>query len=230
MSLPTGTSSVTSASGIPRRRRRSPSLSVPSGKIGSFPPKPSSGAENEGRCGIALVPFPEEAAFSQPGPRVRIRLPPAWSLVRTCGGDARPDCADVGAAGTAFDTSLLRVRLLRLCPPRPQSRRLCRQRVDEGDGEIEPLPQSLFVARWRIDEDVALHRAARHLHTFCVRPRQGPCVLVFADADEKTALRSSGDHIAVQHEAQPAEHSDFAHRAGPGENGPNALSEIFIES
>jgi hypothetical protein len=28
---------------------------VPSGKIGSFPPKPSSGAENEGRCGIALV-------------------------------------------------------------------------------------------------------------------------------------------------------------------------------
>src|ERR1700731_3711017 len=63
MSLPTGTSSVTSASGIPRRRRRSPSLSVPSGKIGSFPPKPSSGAENEGRCGIALVPFPEEAAF-----------------------------------------------------------------------------------------------------------------------------------------------------------------------
>src|SRR5580704_6996292 len=43
---------------------------------------------------------------------------PAWSLVRTCGGDARPDCADVGAAGTAFDTSLLRVRLLRLCPPR----------------------------------------------------------------------------------------------------------------
>src|SRR5580704_19090098 len=164
------------------------------------------------------------------GMRVRIRLPPAWSLVRTCGGDARPDCADVGAAGTAFDTSLLRVRLLRLCPPRPQSRRLCRQRVDEGDGEIEPLPQSLFVARWGIDEDVALHRAARHLHTFCVRPRQGPCVLVFADADEKTALRSSGDHIAVQHEAQPAEHSDFAHRAGPGENGPNALSEIFIES
>src|SRR5580692_6725415 len=63
MSLPTGTSSVTSASGIPRRRRRSPSLSVPSGKIGRFPPKPSSGAENEGRCGIALVPFPEEAAF-----------------------------------------------------------------------------------------------------------------------------------------------------------------------
>ena len=48
---------------------------------------------------------------------VRIHLPPAWSLVRTCGGDARPDCADVGAAGTAFDTSLLRVRLLRLCPP-----------------------------------------------------------------------------------------------------------------
>src|SRR5580704_6380150 len=63
MSLPTGTSSVTSASGIPRRRRRSPSLSVPSGKIGSFPPKPSSGAENEGRCGIAWFHFTRRPPF-----------------------------------------------------------------------------------------------------------------------------------------------------------------------
>src|SRR5690242_11477720 len=107
-----------------------------------------------GTIGGAKIPFEarggEEAqggSSTEVGPGVRIRFPPAWSLVRTCGGDARPDCADVGAAGTAFDTSLLRVRLLRLCPPRPQSRRLCRQRVDEGDGEIEPLPQSLFVAR-----------------------------------------------------------------------------------
>jgi hypothetical protein len=93
------------------------------------------------RCWRAL-PIPISAPASYRG----WARPWFRSLVRTYGGDARPDCADVGAAGTAFDTSLLRVRPLRLCPPRPQSRRLCRQRVDESDGEIEPLPQSLFVA------------------------------------------------------------------------------------
>jgi hypothetical protein len=84
---------------------------VPSGKIGSFPPKPSSGAENEGRCGIALVPFPEEAAFSQPGPRVRIRLPPAESPLRTCPTRLRRSgnrSAGWGIVSTPFPLGLVR--------------------------------------------------------------------------------------------------------------------------
>src|SRR5205814_9493518 len=84
-----------------------PSLSVPSGKIGSFPPKPSSGAENEGRCGIALVPFPEEAAFSQPGPRVRSRLPPAASQERTVAGRPVLIGPPTGSASRRLDASRL---------------------------------------------------------------------------------------------------------------------------
>ena len=45
MYLPIGTSSVTSASGIPRRRRRSPNLNVPSGNTVNLPPRPSSGGD-----------------------------------------------------------------------------------------------------------------------------------------------------------------------------------------
>src|ERR1700738_577208 len=119
----------------------------------SHPPSPTTAQHS--LPGGALPPYRgrsftgrnASASPDAPEPEVRIHLPPAWSLVRTCGGDARPACAGVGAAGTAFDTSLLRVSPLPLCPPPPKSGRLCRQRVDEGDGEIEPLPQSLFVAR-----------------------------------------------------------------------------------
>jgi hypothetical protein len=45
MYLPIGASSVTSASGIPRRRRRSPNLNMPSGNTGNLPPRPSSGGD-----------------------------------------------------------------------------------------------------------------------------------------------------------------------------------------
>jgi hypothetical protein len=55
-------------------------------------------------------------------------------------------------------------------------------------------------------------------------------VLAFSDPDEKAALRRSGHHVADRHETQPAEHSHFSQRAGPGENRPYALCEIFIQS
>jgi hypothetical protein len=73
-------------------------------------------------------------------------------------------------------------------------------------------------------------RQNRQFHGFCIRPRQGAGVLASADPDEKAALRRSGNHVAVQHETQPAEHPHLSQRAGPGENRPYALCEIFIQS
>jgi hypothetical protein len=55
-------------------------------------------------------------------------------------------------------------------------------------------------------------------------------VLVFADTHQEATPRGSGDHVAVQHEAQPAKHPHFRHRAGPSENGAHALGEILIQS
>ena len=52
-------------------------------------------------------------------------------------------------------------------------------------------------------------------------------VLVFADTHQEATPRGSGDHVAVQHEAQRAEHLHFRHRAGPSENGAHALGEIL---
>lgn len=47
---------------------------------------------------------------------------------------------------------------------RARFRRLCRQGLDEGDGKLEPFPQCPVVHRWRIDDDIALHRPARYFH------------------------------------------------------------------
>jgi hypothetical protein len=55
-------------------------------------------------------------------------------------------------------------------------------------------------------------------------------LLVFANADEEAVLRRSGNHVAVQHKAQAAEHPHFPHRTGSSESGAHALGEIFIQS
>jgi hypothetical protein len=47
---------------------------------------------------------------------------------------------------------------------RARFRRLCRQGLDEGDGKLEPFPQCPVVHRWRIDDDIALHRPAQYFH------------------------------------------------------------------
>jgi hypothetical protein len=55
-------------------------------------------------------------------------------------------------------------------------------------------------------------------------------VPLLADPDEKAALRRSADHVAVQYEAQPAEHPDFPQLTIPRESCPHAVGEIFIHS
>src|SRR5437667_8682266 len=98
-------------------------------------------------------------------------------------------------------------------------RQLWWQGLHEGNGDLKPVPQCSLVTRVWIDEDVTLDRPPRHLHGLCAYPRQRMRVLAFADTDEEATSRRSGNHVAVQHEAQPAEHPHFRHRAGPSENG-----------
>jgi hypothetical protein len=69
--------------------------------------------------------------------------------------------------GNMVAGAFLRVRLLRLCPPRPQSRRLCRQRVDEGDGEI--VNPATTEHAMSVDPQIQAlldrgHRGARHTY------------------------------------------------------------------
>jgi hypothetical protein len=53
-------------------------------------------------------------------------------------------------------------------------------------------------------------------------------MLLLADTNEKAALRGSGNHVAVQHEAEPAKHPDLPQLTLSRENRAHTPGEIFI--
>jgi hypothetical protein len=88
-----------------------------------------------------------------------------------------------------------------------------REAADVLLGEGEPAREPSGVARSRLDPEKALHHAASHhdwpstRRSTSLRP---PCAI---DAEHVAILAGAAKHVAIEHEADAAEHAPFAEAA-----------------
>src|SRR5687767_3524588 len=98
----------------------------------------------------------------------------------------------------SFRTSLL--------PRRLGLRGLRRQRPHMGQRELRPLPDRRAAQCLAIDEDIARDRTPAHEHGTGARTAERFVMTLLADPHQQAATEGAGNHVAVQHEAGPAEH------------------------
>ena len=89
--------------------------------------------------------------------------------------------------------------------------RLGRKSPHEGYRDIYP-PAHRVRLNGRIHVDIAVHRATAHFHLASARLGERFRLPILTDAQQQAAFRRTNEKIAVEHEADAAEHLDFHNR------------------
>jgi hypothetical protein len=180
----------------------SPSASAAPTKNGHIVSGVSDGSAKDGRdAGTALLPAPwiamqRQLFDAQPHQRMRRRLtrdPVVEPVVALC------------RRGGAWAAARVVRRLLR------------RQRVDEGEAQIDPFPELGIVrdAGW-VDKDRRTHRPAGEVHDPSVRPAEGIIVTFTTNAHHERPADHTGEHVAVRQKDERAEHRPLIDVVAPG--------------
>lgn len=100
--------------------------------------------------------------------------------------------------------------------------------MHKSDGEPQPCLHRASGQRRGIDVDVAVHRSAFHDHGTRSRSRKRFALAVLTDARKQAALGRRDNQVAVQHEAEAAEHLHFTDRAFARKRGAYAFGKLLV--
>src|SRR5262249_8244865 len=104
------------------------------------------------------------------------------------------------------------------------------QRPDELHGPLNPAAQLVVVLdAFRGDQHPALHRPPGDVELADVRFLERLVAFLRAEADDERILPDADQQVAVQQEADPAEHLLLLAALTPGESLTDALGKFFVE-